>query len=119
MDVGLELRQKLGRGVLVEDNDRVHAGESRDDLRAFRLGQDRPALPLAALDGAVGVDSDDEPVPLSPGRLEIPDVADVEQVESAVGEDDPPSRGSLRAAASSSSARERIFVMLVSRKTES
>ena len=60
-------------------------------------GRIGPRRPLRARDRSVGVDADDEPVALAARGLEVADVADVEEVERAVGEDDASSRRRARA----------------------
>ena len=73
---------------LGKDHDVVDAAQRGDELRAMLGGQNRPALPLQRLHRGIVVDRDDEQVGLLRGGLEIAHVADVQQVEAAVGERD-------------------------------
>jgi len=52
------------------------------------MGNDRTGGSLQPADRRVGVDRDDETISQRPGRGEIPDVADMEKIKTAVGEDD-------------------------------
>ena len=57
---------------------------------ALALGDDGPVGPLAqAACGGVAVDADDERVAFGARRLEQRDVAGMQQVKDAVGENDP------------------------------
>ena len=88
VDVGLDQTDRLdsrGRGV---DGDEVDALERREHLGPELLGERRPVRPL--VDMLVGRDGDDEHVAHRPGFFEVPQVADVEQVEHAVAMDDLP-----------------------------
>ena len=87
-DVGAERADQLQRRRRAEDRHEVHAGERREDLGALPRRGERAPRPLEAPHRGVGVDADDERVAEFPRLLEVADVADVQQVEAAVGEDD-------------------------------
>src|SRR5207302_1801301 len=57
---------------------------------------DRPARPLEAADALVGVDADDEHVAQRLGLAQVADVAAVEDVEAAVGEDHAAAHAAVR-----------------------
>ena len=80
--------QQRRDGRLGKDDDVVDAAQRRDELGAIRRRQDRPARPLQRRRPIVVVDGDDEAVGLARGGLQVADVADVQQVEAAVGERD-------------------------------
>ena len=90
------------RRLLVEDDDGVHARERGEDLRALGFGRDRTVRPLDGPDRSIRVHADDERVAERARLLEVADVAGVQQVEDAVGEDDrlPAARPSTRRRAS-------------------
>src|SRR5262249_21640810 len=73
---------------LGEEHDPVHARERREDFGALARGNDRAARSLVAAHARVGVDGDDQAIAVAARLLEAPHVADVQQVEAAVGEDD-------------------------------
>ena len=62
---------------------------SSSTLDAVVLVDDRPLAALEPADARVGVHADDQQVALRLGELEVLHVAEVDQVEAAVGEDDP------------------------------
>src|SRR5262249_35867984 len=88
VNVRLQLREKRGRGIFLEENGGVDTGERRDDLDPLGLWHDPAGAPLRPPDGVGEIDPDSEPVSLPAGRLEIANVARVKQVEGAVGEND-------------------------------
>src|SRR6185437_12718603 len=59
-----------------------------EQLQALHLRHHRPVLALAAADLLVAVDADDEHVALLLGGFQVLDVAEVDQVEGAGGQDD-------------------------------
>src|SRR5262249_9738926 len=86
VDVGPQLPQERLDVGPVEDGDERDAGASGDQLGALGLRDDRPAGALQRAGRDVGVHGDDEAVGLGGGRLEVAEVADVEEVEEAVRE---------------------------------
>ena len=59
-----------------------------DQLGARGRGKDRAARAFESADAGVGVDADDKKIALGAGALEITHVADMKNVEAAVGKDD-------------------------------
>ncbi len=88
VDVRAEREQEFGDGRLVEDGDVVHGAQARDDLGALARGDEGAPLALQESHLLVRVDADDEQVAQALRRLKVTDVPDVQQVETAVGEDD-------------------------------
>ena len=82
-----------GGRVLVEDHDRVDAGERGQHFGALVLPVDRAGRSLVAADGRVGVEPDDQDVAERARGLQVADVAGMQQIEDAVGEDDPAAFG--------------------------
>ncbi len=85
--VGLQCRDDLAGRVLVENDRRVDARERGEDLGAFVLGRDRPPLALVRAHRSIGVDADDERVTEGACLPQVADVAGMEEIEDAVGED--------------------------------
>ena len=73
----------------------VMSGTWRDQLGAIRRLQDRPARTLAAGYGIV-VDGDNQPIRLLRRSLQVSHVADVQQIEAAVGERDRQPAAAIR-----------------------
>ena len=106
--VGPQRQQKRRDGRLGKDRHVVHAAERGDELRAIRRRQDRPARALQARHRRVVVDRDDEAIGLARRRLEVADVADVQQIEAAVGKGDRAPAARSPAICCSSASRERM-----------
>ena len=88
MHVGLEALEQPRHGRVREDDDVVDAAERGDELGAVRR-RAAPAGPaLQRRHRLVVVDRDDQAVGLGRRALQVADVADVQQVEAAVGEGD-------------------------------
>ena len=86
VDVGSHDAQQTVSRVLVEDRDVVDGREGRDELGTFVVRNEGTA---GFAHGAVAVDADDQEVTLRPGGPQVPHMADVQDVEDAVGENDP------------------------------
>ena len=78
-----------GGGLVVDDHG-VHAIEGGQEFGAFVLGEDGAARAFQLADAGVAVEADDEGVAEGAGGFEGLDVAGVEKVEAAVGEDEAP-----------------------------
>ena len=87
-DVGADLADELEGRVFGEEDDGVDGGEGGHDAGAFVLGDDGARGAFEAADGGVGVEAEDELGAELAAVFEQGDVADVEEVEAAVGEDD-------------------------------
>src|SRR5207244_10398248 len=70
-DVGLDAADDLGGRILVEDRDRVDAGERADDFRAFLLWDDRPIGALVAPHRLVWIEADRPHGASGAGRRDI------------------------------------------------
>jgi len=79
--------ERVGR-VLVEHDDVVHRAQRREHLRALARRHHGAPRPFQPRHRRVAVDADEEHVAERAGGLEIADVADVQEVEAAVGEDE-------------------------------
>ncbi len=84
-DIGAHAFEKITRPLLGEYRDSVHGGKRREEAGAVRLGIDWARRPLQGGDTRVAIDSDQQQISLRSGRLEVGNVADVEQIETAVG----------------------------------
>lgn len=87
-DVGLNLADELEGRVLGEEYHRVDGGESGHDAGALALADDGARGAFEALDRGVGVEAEDELRAKPAAVLKQGDVADMQEVEAAVGEDD-------------------------------
>ena len=102
MDVGLDERQEWRHGWLRKDHHVVDATEGRDDRRAIDGCHDRTPRPFRRRH-AIVVDRDDQPIGFGRRRLQVV-MADVQQVEAAVGEGNGrPARRSARTESTSCS----------------
>ncbi len=97
MHIRTQRLEQRRHGGLGKDDDEVHAAKRRDQLGAMLGGEDRPVLALERFHRRIVIDGDDEEVGLLRRRLEIPDVADVQDVEATVGERDGASRDTFSA----------------------
>ena len=79
---------QLERRVLGERDDIIDAGQRGQDLQPLGQGEDRPLVPFQPPHRSVVVDADDQQAALAAGELQQLDMAGMEQVEDAVGEDD-------------------------------
>ena len=71
-----------------ENHHRVHVCERGNDLGAFRLGHNGPSLALELPHGLIRINCDHQPASESLGSAQISHVTYVQQIESAVSEDD-------------------------------
>src|SRR5580700_5483554 len=90
VDVWLKFAEQRVDVELVENNDVVDCGQRCDDRCAGSFGHHRAAGAFALLGAGIGVEGYDEDVAFGLRALEIADVADVEQIEDAIREDDFP-----------------------------
>ena len=87
-NVGLTGANDLGRCVLVEDDDGVHALQCRQHFSSFCFRVDRPIRSLVPSHRRIRVQADDKHVAQRAGLLEIAKVTGVEQIEDAIGKND-------------------------------
>ena len=88
MDVGPQREQQRRHGRLGKDDDVVDAAQRGDELGAIRRSAGSAGPAPSAADRRIVVDGDDEPIGLARRGLQVADVADVQQIEAAVGEGD-------------------------------
>src|SRR5688572_5708243 len=77
---------------VVEDHYVVNATQCPNEFRAGGLIQNRAALPFQPTCRAVGIDRHDQPIGLGARALKVANMADMQQVEAAVGESHGPTR---------------------------
>jgi hypothetical protein len=88
--VGPELADQGERRVVVEQHDTIRGGQRGDESRPLLFRYHRSIGALAEPpDRRVAVDSDDQGRALGAGGFQQRDVAGMEQIEYAVGEDEP------------------------------
>ena len=85
-DVGKHLRNQLARGVFVEEGDGIDRLESQRHLGSLGLGEQRTVGSLRPPHTRIGVQRQDEDVAEGARLLQQPDVAGMQQVIAAVGE---------------------------------
>lgn len=88
IDVGLGGSKEPGGADIGEDGDGIDRFQGGEDGGAVVLGIDGAALAFQAADGGIAVDADEEKVTEIAGGLEVGDVAEVEEIEAAVGDDE-------------------------------
>ena len=97
MDVGLQQPQQPLDRQVVEHDDVVDAAEGGDELRAIGGGLHRTPFALQRSHRRIVVHRDNQPVAFGRRALQIAHVADVQEVEAAVGERErPPGRAIAR-----------------------
>jgi len=86
--VGEQARDDFARGEIVENHHGVHGFESGENFRALALGDYRAAFAFELANTDVAIESDNQDVAQGAGLFEAADVAGMQEVEAAVGEDD-------------------------------
>ena len=81
------LEQRVGR-VLIEDDDVLNAGQRGQHGGAIVLADDRPLGMLRPAHALVAVNAHEKRVAQQPSFGQMADMADVQQIETSVGEDD-------------------------------
>ena len=76
------------RSQLIENHDSVHAFKSCKNFTAFAFGQNRTARAFQLANAGVTVNADDQGIAERACFLEAGDVARMQKIEAAVGEDD-------------------------------
>ena len=87
-DIGFGCEDEFHGGGLIEDDDGIDTREGCENAAAFALADDWTRRAFEAGDGGVTVNGDDELVAGATCLLKDGDVADVKEVEAAVGEGD-------------------------------
>lgn len=88
-DVRLNPADDRVRRVLVNNERRVHRVEREQQLGTLVLRVDRPVISLVCANRSIGVDGHHQRIAERSCFSEKPDVAGVEKIEHAAGEDDP------------------------------
>ena len=117
MDTGAKFTKKRYNIGLGEDHDVVDGSESGDKLGASLFLENRAGVALEGLHAGIGIHRDDENIALVPRGIEIADVAYVENIEAAVGEDDALAAAAMLIEQSISDLRERIILAEVSMRS--
>jgi hypothetical protein len=86
--VRLNRRDEIAWGGSVEDDHGVDAAEGFEDFGALRLCRDRTLRSFDLTDRSVGVQADEQRASKVTRVLEIAQVANVQEIEDAVGEND-------------------------------
>src|SRR5687767_6482927 len=89
MKAGLDREQQFFDRGLFEDRNEIHAAQPRNYCQSFRLRGGRPALAFLRAGLSVAVDRDDEDVAEIRRSLKISQMADVENVEAPVRQNEP------------------------------
>jgi hypothetical protein len=88
VNVGAQLFEERFDGCFGKNHDIVNAAKSSDEQRASVFIEDGTARPFQSGDAGVGVDGHNEKIAFAARSLQIPNVANVQSVKAAVGEDD-------------------------------
>ena len=88
VDVGAKFSEEFFDVGFGEDHDIVDIAKSSDEEGTGVFIEDRAARTFEGTDAGIGIDADDEDVPFGLCAGEIADVADVERVKAAIGEND-------------------------------
>ena len=91
--VGQHSGDKRARRSIVKDGDDIHGGQGGEDFRPLVFILNRPSGAFELARASVAVDSHHEDIAQFLRFRQVPRVAGVEQVEAAVGEDDPSAGG--------------------------
>jgi hypothetical protein len=82
---GLDERPRL---VLVKEDDTIDGTKRGKDRRAIALRIDRPARAFDPKHGGIAVQTDNERVALSPRKVEVLNMTAVENIKTAIREDE-------------------------------
>ena len=95
VDVGLDPAQQPFDGVVGEGHDVIDGAEGRDDFGALARGHGRPPRPFQPCDGCVLVHRDNQAIGFGGRALQVSHVADVQQIEAAIGKRNRAPRGAI------------------------
>lgn len=84
-----EAPQHRRDGATAEKEHGINPANGCNEEGAVSAGHHRAAGPTQAASGTIIVDGDDEKIAQMTGRLQIPQVSDMQQIEDAIREDDP------------------------------
>jgi hypothetical protein len=85
----LERGDEFEGGWFIKNGDIVRAPKAGEDLRPLLLGKDRPVRAFQALNRTIAVHPNDQYVSEGFCLLQIADMADMENVKTTVGKNDP------------------------------
>lgn len=85
-DLGSDLVNEIFGSVFVKETDEINAGQGREDFRAVVFGLKWTVGTFESFDAGVGINADEECISELSGFLQVSDVADMQKVEAAVGE---------------------------------
>jgi len=88
VNVRKEILEQLFHIGFRENQDEVDSANCGDELSTGLLVEDRTASAFQVTKAGIGIHGDDKDVALAPGTFKVADVADVERVKAAVGEND-------------------------------
>ena len=88
LDVGMKFADELANIGLGKYDNCIDVGESREDFGALVFGHVRASITLELTDRLIGIYCDDQLPAKFPRGFQISHVADVQNVETAVGKDD-------------------------------
>src|SRR5690242_13002278 len=88
LDVWLDLADERANVRLVEDHDGIDGRKSCEDFCALALGHDWTGVALERSHRIIGVYGDNKFSAEIFGRLQVTDVADMQEIEASVGERD-------------------------------
>ena len=86
--IGEQPRDNFPRRDLIENDNRIHALERGENLCPLARRQDRPTLPFQLAHACVTIQADDQGVTKLASLFENTDVARMQQIEAAIGEND-------------------------------
>lgn len=86
--IGAELCDDFDGTHIGENGDGIHTAESRQDMSAICFVIDWAFGAFEFADGGIAVEGDDKEVAVGAGFLEVLDMACMEEIEAAIGEDD-------------------------------
>jgi hypothetical protein len=87
-DVGEQARNEFAGSEVIENHDGIHTFQGRENFGTLAFGDDGTAFALELPHAGITVQPDDERVSPFARQLQAADVAGMQQVEAAVGEND-------------------------------
>lgn len=88
VNVGPEFADQGAHIQLRKNYDGIHVGESGQDLCPLVIGRQGPTIALQSTDRGIGIDRNDKSAAQLLGGMQVANVTDVQEIESAVGQDD-------------------------------
>ena len=79
---------QLARCVFIEECDRIHGGKRACKFRTVLLRDERPGRALHPLHTIIGIECQNQQIPEGPCLFEQPDMSRVEQIITAICEND-------------------------------